>query len=66
LEGSDGSRADRFTGRGQHVVEAPLQMGLFSAVADRFRDRLAELDVARLTPIDALNLLHKLSEEAKK
>jgi len=66
LEGSDGSRADRFNGRGRNAVEAPLQMGLFSAVADRFRDRLAELDVARLTPIDALNLLHKLSEEAKK
>jgi len=66
LEGSDGSRADRFTGRSQNAVDAPLQMGLFSAVAERFRDRLAELDVARMTPMDALNLLHELSEEAKK
>jgi DNA mismatch repair protein MutS len=66
LEGSQGSRGDSFNGRRPSVSDQPMQMGLFAAVADRFRDRLAELDVARLTPIDALNLLHKLSEEAKK
>jgi DNA mismatch repair protein MutS len=66
LEGGDGSRAERFNTRSQNAVEAPLQMGLFSAVADRFRDELSKLDVARMTPIEALNLLHKLSEEAKK
>jgi DNA mismatch repair protein MutS len=66
LEGGEGSRADRFTGRGQAAADTPLQMGLFAAVADRFRDRLAALEVARLTPIEALNLLHQLSEEAKK
>ncbi|MBM4299444.1 MAG: DNA mismatch repair protein MutS, partial [Deltaproteobacteria bacterium] len=66
LEGGEGSRADRFTGRGQDAADTPFQMGLFSAAADRFGDRLAELEVARLTPIEALNLLHELSEEAKK
>jgi len=66
LEGSDGSRADRFKAGSQNSVDAPLQMGLFSAVADRFRDELSRLDVARMTPIEALNLLHRLSEEAKK
>ena len=30
------------------------------------RDQLAALDVARMTPIEALNRLHELSEEAKK
>jgi DNA mismatch repair protein MutS len=66
LESGDGSRAERFNTHSQNAVEAPLQMGLFSAVADRFSDELSKLDVARMTPIEALNLLHKLSEEAKK
>ncbi len=66
LEGSQGSRGDSFNVRRPSASDQPLQMGLFAAVADRFRDRLAELDVARMTPIEALNLLHKLSEEAKK
>ena len=30
------------------------------------RDQLAALDVARMTPVEALNRLHQLSEEAKK
>jgi len=50
----------------RQAADAPLQMGLFSASADRFRDRLAALDAARMTPIEALNFLHQLSEEAKK
>jgi DNA mismatch repair protein MutS len=65
LEGN-GSRADGFTAHSPEAVDAPVQMGLFFAAADRFRDRLASLDVARITPIEALNLLHQLSEEAKK
>jgi DNA mismatch repair protein MutS len=46
--------------------EMPVQMGLFSATDDRLRDRLAQLDIANLTPIQALNVLHELTEEAKK
>jgi hypothetical protein len=41
-------------------------MGLFGGLENRLRDELSQLDVARMTPIEALNLLHKLSEEAKK
>jgi DNA mismatch repair protein MutS len=66
LEGGDGSRADGFAEARPNRADGPLQMGLFAAVAERFRDRLAQLDVARMTPIEALNLLHQLSEEAKK
>ncbi len=42
------------------------QLGLFQAVADPHPviDQLRELDVERLTPIDALNLLAKLKREA--
>ena len=66
LEGSQVSRADHFNGRSQSAVDPPLQMGLFAAADNRYRDRLAALDVARMTPIEALNLLHDLSDEAKK
>jgi hypothetical protein len=48
------------------MKEQPVQMGLFGAAGDRLRDRLNQLDVANLTPIQALNLLYELSEQAKK
>jgi hypothetical protein len=41
-------------------------MGLFAATDDRYRERLAKLDVTRMTPMEALNLLHELAEAAKK
>ena len=52
--------------RAEENNELPVQMGLFGAASDRLRDRLTQLDVANLTPIQALNLLYELSEEAKK
>ncbi|HEU4343557.1 MAG TPA: DNA mismatch repair protein MutS [Candidatus Binatia bacterium] len=44
----------------------PVQMGLFASADHKLREQLKNLDVSRLTPIEALNLLDKLSEEAKK
>jgi hypothetical protein len=41
-------------------------MGLFGAAADRLRAELGRIDPSRLTPIEALNMLYKLTEEAKK
>jgi DNA mismatch repair protein MutS len=52
--------------RAEEKNELPVQMGLFNAASDRLRDRLTQLDVANLTPIQALNLLYELSEQAKK
>ena len=46
--------------------DVPAQMALFGCADDRLRDRLGGLDTATLTPIEALNILHQLSEEAKK
>ncbi|HXG52275.1 MAG TPA: DNA mismatch repair protein MutS [candidate division Zixibacteria bacterium] len=46
--------------------EAPRQMPLFDTGDRRLREELRKLDVTRLTPLDALNLLHRLSEEAKR
>jgi hypothetical protein len=41
-------------------------MQLFNNFNDRLREQLSELDVATMTPIEALNALHRLTEEAKK
>jgi len=65
LEGND----DR-----EHVRQAtdddesigPVQMALFTSVERRLREELERVDVTRITPVEALNLLAKLSEEAKK
>jgi DNA mismatch repair protein MutS len=52
--------------RAEENAQVPVQMGLFGAADDRLRNRLTQLDVANLTPIQALNILFELSEEAKK
>ena len=46
--------------------ESPAQMALFSPAESKLRDELKRVDVSTLTPIDALNLLHDLAEQAKK
>jgi DNA mismatch repair protein MutS len=64
----DGAGEGRRRGRALQAAEpaAPIQMTLFGSVDRRLRDELKSLDVSRLTPGDALNVLHRLSEEAKK
>ncbi len=52
--------------RAEEKADGPVQMGLFAPPDNRWRDRLAQLDVANLTPIQAMNLLHELNEDAKK
>jgi DNA mismatch repair protein MutS len=44
----------------------PQQMALFGGRDDRLREELRKIDVSVLTPIEALNLLHRITEEAKK
>ena len=41
-------------------------MALFGSVDRKLREELKRIDVTRITPIEALNLLSKLSDEAKK
>jgi DNA mismatch repair protein MutS len=43
----------------------PAQMTLFAAAEHKLREELQKIDVSTLTPIEALNLLHGLAEEAK-
>ena len=41
-------------------------MALFSSTDRKLRETLQRLDVSTLTPLEAINLLYALSEEAKK
>ena len=67
LEDSQSVQPNSAANRGaEEKAQLPVQMGLFSAADDRLRNRLTQLDVANLTPIQALNVLFELSEEAKK
>jgi len=43
----------------------PVQMALFSSGDSKLREALRRVDVSALTPIEAMNLLYKFSEEAK-
>ena len=47
-------------GKGRKKTPASPQLSLFESAADPLRQRLAELDVQYLTPLQALNLLDEL------
>jgi DNA mismatch repair protein MutS len=49
----------------ENAVE-PKQISLFASLERKLVDELTRLDLAQMTPIEALNLLHQWSEQAKK
>ena len=51
--------------RGADAAE-PVQMALFGSMERKLSEELRKLDVSHLSPIEALNLLHKWSEEVKR
>ena len=63
---------DELTAAGQPRLAAPArpaadgQLGLFARPDDRLRDELATIEVDRLAPIEALNLLHDLVSRARR
>ena len=61
---AEGKRAD--TEKRGADVDEPVQMALFGSMERKLSEELRKLDVSHLSPIEALNLLHKWSEEAKK
>ena len=61
---AEGKRAD--LEKREADVDEPVQMALFGSVERKLGEELRKLDVSRLSPIEALNLLHQWSEEAKK
>jgi DNA mismatch repair protein MutS len=46
--------------------ENPAQMALFGAVEDKLRKEMNKIDVSKLTPLEALNLLNELVERVKR
>lgn len=66
LEGDQGAREN--LGRATRGLEreAPVQMALFESADRKLLEMLKTIDVANLTPIEALNLLYKICEEAQK
>jgi DNA mismatch repair protein MutS len=48
----------------KNVRPAPVQLGLFQRVESQVLERLRAVDVSKITPIDALNLLNLLREMA--
>jgi DNA mismatch repair protein MutS len=57
----------RFEEQGQSTTDAgdAVQLGLFTAAGDPLADELAGLDLAHLTPIEALNLLAKWQQRSR-
>jgi len=57
----------RFEDQGQATTYASdaVQLGLFAAAPDPIAEELNALDLAHLTPIEALNLLAKWQQRTK-
>ena len=66
LEGAESDRQNLREASGSTQPMEPVQMALFGSVDRRLREELKRIDVSRMTPMEAMNLLHGLSEEAKK
>jgi DNA mismatch repair protein MutS len=46
-----------------HTTDAPLQLTMFTPAAQKVADELRAVDLDRLTPLEALNLLHELKSQ---
>lgn len=67
LEGSRDGQVQACEPRDPTASAAPpAQLGLFNSTDDRLRERLRQLDLSGMTPLEAMNVLHQLTEEAKK
>jgi DNA mismatch repair protein MutS len=65
LEGGELDERGRPRLAGSSRSEDPAQMMLFTSTDHRIRKELEQVDISTLTPIEALNLLHRLVEEAR-
>ena len=65
LEDLERNGAGRSNGARRRPVEPAVQMSLFQP-EQQLRDAVLELDVANLTPLEAINKLYELQEEARK
>jgi len=66
LEGGELDEGGRPRLAGASSGNDPAQMVLFTSSDTKLREELRRVDVSVLTPVEALNLLNRLVEEAKK
>ncbi len=66
LEGGELDEGGRPRLAGASSGNDPAQMMLFTSSDTKLREELRRVDVSVLTPVEALNLLNRLVEEAKK
>ena len=66
LENNQGEREKPRAPVAADNAAEPVQMALFASAEHKLREDLRRLDVSQMTPIEALNLLHKWSDEVKK
>ena len=66
LENNQGEREKPRAPVAADNAAEPIQMALFASAEHKLREDLRRLDVSQMTPIEALNLLHKWSDEVKK
>jgi DNA mismatch repair protein MutS len=66
LEGDGSDREHLGNATDASARAEPVQMALFTSADRKLREELRRIDVTQLTPMEAMNLLHRLSEEAKK
>jgi DNA mismatch repair protein MutS len=50
--------------RKKALKPAPVQLGLFSDVENRIVEKLKNIEIASMTPLDALNCLSELRDQA--
>ncbi len=56
---------DKSGRRGGRIDSRPVQLGLFGGPSQALVDELLNLDLSRMTPLDAMNALHALQEKTK-
>jgi DNA mismatch repair protein MutS len=66
LENNQAEREKPSAWAGAGEAAEPRQMPLFSSPEHKLHEELKRLDLTRMTPIEALNLLHKWSDDIKK
>ncbi len=49
--------------RGEAGASSPMQLTIFTPLSQKIVDRLKETDLDRLSPLEALNLLHELKKQ---
>jgi DNA mismatch repair protein MutS len=64
IENEEKALAESFSDK-EKTAQGPVQMNLFGKKEHFFIEKLANLDISKMTPLEALNCLNELREKAK-